>query len=332
MKEKQKIKSSPLFWIIITSCILIIGLIAYTSGLIYFSRSRQLTAMAQKVVSTNPKEISQIAIDQSHKPLKPKDLEPLTELYQTSPEKKELMREKVVDAADSGNVQIVKSGKILGIYPRYRLLIKPIMFTIKTNLDHPSFNIDENPIQFYGRKKKLTVKRLPGKYTFRCLGNSGKKKKDLKQSAVISPIGEQPVISFYVTPPAKKRKKVDVKQFIREYANPFNQESDDDILSFKETKDLPNDPSLRNSNNSSKGLVGIWKQVKGSIFKFNHNGTFTNTSNGNHNYGQYEIVYRDKDYLNIQFTHSNGTKTVQPFDLKNDHLIETNLRMKWKRA
>ncbi|BDR56580.1 zinc-ribbon domain-containing protein [Xylocopilactobacillus apis] len=362
--KKTKKKKRFLIPLLIIGIVLVIAGGTYAGGLLYFSRSHQITDLVKKATSTNPKEISEVVINSDRESIKASELKPLARLYSDSPRTLKLFKNKIEDAPTSGDVQVVSEGKIFGIYPRYRVLLKTISFKFSTNMDQPSFLIDNKAIELLGDKKSFSEKRLPGKYTLRCIGKAGDDKKDLNKELIVSPFEDSKNISFKAKLPEKKKeivkndnksnpetikkgKKDSQSSSSSSSTRVFYDEGDDSDTDNNDSSsddssdsddnsidmsDLPVNPDLRNNNSSTDGLIGHWEQSSKTTFNFNKDGTYSGTANGSTVSGKYKVVYRDKDYLNVQFNQSDGQTVVEPFALVKGHLIETNLKLNWHRV
>ncbi|BDR58691.1 hypothetical protein [Xylocopilactobacillus apicola] len=187
----------------------------YVYGKFYYSRDSQLKEMAKQITSKNPEEIAQVAVDSNKRPLPVEELKPLSELYLSSDKERLVMKEKVEHATNSGNVQVIEVGKILGLYPRYRVLLKPIPMTVKTNLKNVTVFVNGDTIEYFGNQGKIVQNRLPGKYTINCVGLAGGTKQKLSKTLLLSPVPEKNLISFNVTTkpknPLKNRNLVDLE-------------------------------------------------------------------------------------------------------------------------
>lgn len=168
----------------------------YFIGTFYFSRSRQIKKLAEQVTSTNPQTLSKIIINEKNQPLKYSEILPLTKLYQSSKHEQELMHEKIISVPTSGNIQIIKNGKILGLYPKYKILLKKNCFTLKTNLKKPIFAIDNDILNNTGNLR--TIQLYPGKYKIECIGISNHNQKRLKQDLFLSPFEQKQTINFHI--------------------------------------------------------------------------------------------------------------------------------------
>lgn len=200
------------FWhqfkiILIWFLILMLGLTAgYFTGTFYFSRSRQITKLAEKIISTDPQELTKIVVDEQKQNLNNQEILPLVKLYQGSQHEKELMREKIMSAPTTGNIQIVESGRILGIYPKYRVLLKKNSFTLKTNLSEPIFAVNQHILS--NSSNFQVVLLYPGKYQITCIGMAGQKQKVLKKNLFLSPFEEKLTVNFHIKIPHKSPNKL----------------------------------------------------------------------------------------------------------------------------
>lgn len=197
-KESIQKKKKHQFLIIFSLIIFfIIGVsTVYFTGTFYFSRSRQIKKLAEQVTSTNPQTLSKIIINEKNQPLKYSEILPLTKLYQSSKHEQELMHEKIISVPTSGNIQIIKNGKILGLYPKYKILLKKNCFTLKTNLKKPIFAIDNYILNNTGNLR--TIQLYPGKYKIECIGISNHNQKRLKQDLFLSPFEQKQTINFHI--------------------------------------------------------------------------------------------------------------------------------------
>lgn len=186
---------------------LIIGVsVVYFTGTFYFSRSRQIKKLAEQVTSNNPQTLSKIIINEKNQPLKYSEILPLTKLYQSSKHEQELMYEKIISVPTSGSIQIIKKGKILGLYPKYKILLKKNRFTLKTNLKKPIFAIDNYILNNNGNLR--TVQLYPGKYKIECIGISDHNQKHLKQDLFLSPFEQKQIINFHIKSRNNHKKKL----------------------------------------------------------------------------------------------------------------------------
>lgn len=193
----QKNKKHQFLIIFSLIIFLIVGVSTlYFTGTFYFSRSRQIKKLAEQVISTNPQTLSKIIINEKNQPLKYSEILPLTKLYQSSKHEQELMYEKIISVPTAGNIQIIQNGKILGLYPKYKILLKKNCFTLKTNLKKPIFAIDNYILNNTGNLR--TIQLYPGKYKIECIGISNHNQKHLKQDLFLSPFEQKQTINFHI--------------------------------------------------------------------------------------------------------------------------------------
>lgn len=216
-RTKKIKKEQPVALYIGLSFIALILLIlgsTYTYGKFYYSRERQLRKMALQMTSKNPEDIAEVAVNSKGIPYTPSELKPLTDLYKSSKKEQLVMKEKVENASTNGSVQLIQIGKIFGLYPRYRIVLKPVNLTVKTNLHTPTIFINDYTVVYAGTKSEVTEKRLPGKYTVNCTGLIANDKQKLSKTILLSPIEEDNLVSFNVN--AKPKIKLQKRYLFEE--------------------------------------------------------------------------------------------------------------------
>ena len=198
--KKNKTKFPKFF--LISGLTILIVLIAvggtYEYGKIRYSRERQLSQIAKKITSINPEDIADVSVNSKKQPFDPEELKPLARLYKKNAEERTVIAETVKNGETNGTIKITKVGNIFGIYPRYRVMINPVIFTIKTNLEHPTISIDANTVEYSGNDPQIIEMKLPGEYTVDCVGFSDNSKKKLSKKVLLSPIEKKKLISFTV--------------------------------------------------------------------------------------------------------------------------------------
>lgn len=175
---------------------MIFGLIAggtYVGGFFYFSRSHQIPRITKDLISSNSKKIANQTLSENNESLSTGDVQPLINLYKSQPKQRELLKEQMDKSPDRGNVVLKENGTYFGIYKRYKVVLKKIPFTVKSNLEDPTFTINDKK---FSNKSEITAKLLPGKYTIRCSGKIDGEKKKIEKTLILSPFSNAPEISF----------------------------------------------------------------------------------------------------------------------------------------
>ena len=331
-------------WIVLV-LIILLGAGAYFGGSTYYSRGRQLTALADGMVSNDPAAIAKVAVKDDGSTFASTDLTPLTTLYKAKPSVQKSMHTWILDAHTTGAVTVQQKGRILGLFPRYRVVLTPVKVPLSTNLSDAEITWNGNNLSSTNHGAQREFATYPGQYRVAVTGKLDGDSKHLTKTVTVSPFQTPTVLSFN----SKSTKTEDTLKSIlaqaeeaktaAEKAADSNKKDNSSSHSTSDSSDdddidmdgLPDDTSARNGNDSTEGLIGNWAQNSDTTFTFNDDGTYSGTANGQTSGGTFKVVYRDGDTLNIQFT-KNGGSVVEPFAFVDGHLIETHLKLDWHRA
>lgn len=337
-------------WIVLAAIVVLVAG-GYFAGSMYYSRGRQLPQLAKDMTSTDPKTMRKAAVDTDGTPLAASDLAPLAALYKAAPATQRTMKTTVADGRTNGAIKVTQSGRILGLFPRYKVILKTIKVPLTTNLSDTQITWNGNSVSSSKQGKTQQFIVYPGQYKVLVIGQLSGERNRLSKTVALSPFKTAETLAFTgkaaktddtlgsllakANSDSDKQAKKDADEAASESkkkaAESSSADSDADDSSDIDMDDLPNDPSARNDNADTNGLIGQWKQSDGSAFTFNSDGTYTGTANGKTDGGTYKVVYRVGDSLNIQFT-KNGGSVVEPFAFVYGHLIETNLKLDWHRV
>ncbi len=329
-------------WIVLGLIVLLLGG-AYFGGNAYYSRDRQLTALAKGMTSNDPAAIAKVAVKNNGSALTNTDLAPLRALYKADPKVQKEMYTWILEAHTTGTVTVQQNGRIFGLFPRYRVVLRQVKVPLTTNLNDTKITWNDHNLSSTndGRKRKFTI--YPGQYRVIVTGKKAGDSKRLTKTVIVSPFKTPAVLSFNSksskteetlkailaeAEEAKNAAEEAAKSNKGDDSSSHDSSDDDDSVDMD---NLPDDISARNGNHSTDGLIGNWEQDSSTTFTFNDDGTYSGTSDGQTTGGTFKVVYRDGDTLNIQFTKDGGS-VVEPFAFVNGHLIETHLKLDWHRA
>ncbi|MCD2256921.1 zinc-ribbon domain-containing protein [Agrilactobacillus fermenti] len=318
----------------------------YLFGNWYFSKARQQANIMTALNNDQRSALAHLSLDTNYQPLSQTELKPLTDFIQAHPAERSQLVAQLSDQKQVPNFNIQAKGRQFLFYPKYYLIIKRIPLTLKTNLKQPTFYLNQIKVSASGNTNYQFDPVLPGTYQLKLSGKvNGKSVQRTLDVIAFDQANIMKKIQFKtkVHKAIASGNKIDSaakstdQQASSDDSDTENQsdaqsQTDKHTSTHKTDQDYPSDSTRRNDNSSTTGLIGTWHSGD-SEFTFNDDGTYESYSNGQNSNGDYRVVYRDDDTLNIQFSTDDwATSTTEPFVFANGHLIETKLKIDWTQS
>ncbi|GAF38952.1 hypothetical protein FC83_GL001597 [Agrilactobacillus composti DSM 18527 = JCM 14202] len=347
------------FWLLVSGGIVVaLLLLAFIGGSWYYSKGHQTARLADQVTSSVPDEVAKATVDAQQQPILSQRLAPLVNLYKAKAGTQQAMRALVEGTSKSDLVKVVQTGHYFVVFPKYQVMLKTATIQVKTNLTNPAFKLNGQDVASKGSNPYSLEAQLPGSYTLRVDGKNrdSATNKSMTVNLLASSSTNADLSVKTKTTKSKKdalddllaktdkesdaekaaaQSKADAAAAESQAAASSSQAQSRRNADNNSTNhtgfDYPSDPSLRNSNDSTDGLVGAWHSGAQS-FQFNGDGTYSSISNGQTSNGTYRVVYRDGDILNVQFSSDGQTSVTEPFAFDDGDLIETHLKIRWTPA
>ena len=138
----------------------------------YFAKPQQLSRLADAASAGKPAVIASAMVDRNGTALTAGQVLPLSKLYTADPSIPAGVAKSVRTASNYGQMKVVTAGKILGVFPKYRVQVATRQLKVKTTVKKPSFTLAGSKVQAAGGAGEYILPaQLPGLYTLKIAGS-----------------------------------------------------------------------------------------------------------------------------------------------------------------
>ncbi|AKP67483.1 zinc ribbon domain-containing protein [Companilactobacillus ginsenosidimutans] len=291
---------------IIVILIILVG--GYFIGSQMFSKSSQLSSLANAMSSGDTSQMSDASVDTNGKTISSSDLEPLSALFQQDSSAKDQIKrivqndngdakaDDVDDSNDSDtNFKVVEVGKYLGMFPKYKVQIKTQPINIDTDVSDPEIKVNNKTVSAAKTDDGYKVEdQLPGVYTVQVSADGKSKSKKI-------------TIPLAGNPEFKSMNVNGTKDSDDDDDNDADSNDDSDnssSSSHSSSSDVDdNDDSDSSSSSASKSdLYGTWTDDDGNEFDCYSDGTYTLGDDS----GSWKVTGQTSDTISVYFNNSGG--------------------------
>lgn len=138
----------------------------------YFAKPQQLSRLADAASAGKPAVIASAMVDRNGTALTAGQVLPLSKLYTADPSIPAGVAKSVRTASNYGQMKVVTAGKILGVFPKYRVQVATRQLKVKTTVKKPAFTLAGSKVQAAGGAGEYILPaQLPGLYTLKIAGS-----------------------------------------------------------------------------------------------------------------------------------------------------------------
>jgi len=312
MPNNEKKKSNKLILSIVILIIIIVA--GYFGGKTYYSESRQIQTLQDNVISGTSSKMKSSLIDVNGNKLSTSQIGALKRLYLKDSSAIKSVGHQIKDNRNNTIVGIKENGKILMIYPRYKVVLKNVILTVKTNISNPTFYLDGKIVAAKSVNGEYQIDTVtPGVYDLKVVAGKGSGK--MKEQISVAVNNDQTNVTMNVKKPKKAKKKIS-KQVTK-----TKDDVDNDNSEESENSSSDNDDS--NTSSDDESLIG----------KYSGDPDLALYSDGTYDLGDktgnYKIIENNDGHVKIQFDQDDGGSITESYDYTDGELHSSKYDTSW---
>lgn len=322
MPPAQKPKKHKFVWLIPVVIVLVILVGGYFGGSMLFGRSSQASSLANDMSSGDTSKMSKVAVDKDGNQLNASELKPLNKLYKSDSTAKSQVKRiiqndngdaKAATNVSDNNFKLIEVGKYLGIFPKYKVQLKPQTITIDTNADNPTVFVDgQSASTSKTSDGYIAIKnKLPGQYKITVDDDS-----DTSSKKVTVPLTGEPEykrIHLEEDTDSDDDDDSDDDVDLNSADNDDAADSDTDTDTDSDSDDdYDSDDDASDSSDSSvdditrDDLIGDWTDDQDNDFYFDSDGTYTGNGDDDQE-GEWHVTSHSGDHITVNFNNDDGS-------------------------
>lgn len=312
--QPPKKHNKALWWIV---GIIIVLLGGYLLGNWYYGKNRQVQNLQDEVTSGKTGEMKLALVDENGNTLSTKKIGALKRLYIKDSSAIQKVRNQINSNDEDNSFSVQESGKMLGIFKKYKVRVRNQELSIDTNIDNPTFTVDDKSVaaRVDGDEYKLSD-LTPGVYDITV--KSRNKSDQDKSKQVTIHIGDD---DNEVTMNVEKIKQTITKDN-DDKDNDREDDNDSDDLDTNDSDDTE-DSNDNDESSSSDSLVG----------DYTGDPDLSLYSDGSYQLGDksgtYQVVNRNGNHIQIKYNQSGGGSVTESYSFDGTELYSSKYDESW---
>lgn len=312
--QPPKKRNKSIWWIV---GIIVILLGGYLLGNWYYGRNRQVQNLQDEVTSGKTGEMKLALVDENGNTLSTNKIGALKRLYIKDSSAIQKVRNQINSNDDDNSFSVQESGKMFGIFKKYKVRVRNQELSIDTNIDNPTFTVDDKNVaaRVDGDEYKLSD-LTPGVYDITV--KSRNKSDQDKSKQVTIHIGDD---DNEVTMNVEKVKQTTTKDDDDE-DNDREDDNDSDDLDTNDSDDAE-DSNDNDESSSNDSLVG----------DYTGDPDLSLYSDGSYQLGDksgtYQVVNRNGNHIQIKYNQSGGGSVTESYSFDGTELYSSKYDESW---
>lgn len=307
-------KSKKTNWKIISIIIVILILVGgYFVGKSYYSKDNQVQRLQDEVISGTNTKMKDSLVSEKGEKISNNQISALKRLYMLDNTATKTVTQEINSNQKDSTFSIQKYGNYFLVYPKYKVVMKDKILEISTNINNPTFKIDNKVVATKSVDGVNKIEDLtPGVYDLKIFNS--KKNSENKSKQISLKIEDNPTVLTLNVKKAKKVKK-----------SKTNNDKDDkaDINDDESTNNDSED--MKDNDNSSEDDSLFGRYTGDPDLALYSDGTYDLGDKT----GTYDILENNDGHVKIRYNQDGGGSIVESYDYSDGELHSSKYDQSW---
>lgn len=300
-------------WKIISIIIVILILVGgYFVGKSYYSKDNQVQRLQDEVISGTNSKMKDALVNEKGEKISNNQISALKRLYMLDNTATKNVTQEINSNQKDSTFSIQKYGNYFLVYPKYKVVMKDKILEISTNINNPTFKIDNKVVATKSVDGVNKIENLtPGVYDLKVFNS--KKNSENKSKQISLTIEDNPTA---LTLNVKKTKKV-------KKSKTNNKDDKTDINDDESTNNDSED--MKDNDNSSEDDSLFGRYTGDPDLALYSDGTYDLGDKT----GTYDILENNDGHVKIRYNQDGGGSIVESYDYSDGELHSSKYDQSW---